>query len=241
MKKGLSPESSACKTGGMDFDVHQSLVDAQGEIDEAAAKIYEAELLERFAASPEARALAERGEGVVWARLMMALARTHLGATVPNMEADDLSFILLDTFPEKVSCDPEDAKAIVTELRAFWAFVGREFGLTNAARCAALLDRALAEAMAGALANPENFGLAKAFVMAGKAAGFDMSDQDEVEEWWRVYTEARAALDDPPPAPPAPPAPTPADRNLRNLRVRAAHFKKKAERRARRTSRRKNR
>ncbi len=212
----------------MDFDVHQSLVDEQGEIDEAAAKIYEAELMTRFAESPEARPLVEQGVG--WARLLMALARTHLGATVPTMEEDDLSFILLDTFPEKVSCEPEDAEAIVAELRAFWAFLGRAFGLENAPRCAAMLDRTLAEAMAGALANPENFGLAKAFVMAGKAAGYDMANQEEVEEWWRVYTEARAALDEP--------AATTADRNVRNLRVRAAHFKKKAERRARRTRRR---
>lgn len=100
-----------------------------------------------------------------------------------------------------------------------------------------MLDRTLTDAMAGALAKPENFGLTKAFVMDGKAAGYDMAQQEQAEEWWRVYTEAREALD----KPSAAPAPTPADRNLRNLRVRAAHFKKTAERRARRTSRRKGR
>jgi hypothetical protein len=224
----------------MTFDVHQSLVDEQGEIDEAAAKIYETELLMLFATSFEARPVIARNGGIGWVHLMMQLARTHLGVTVPTMEKDDLSFILLDTFPEKISCDPEDANAIVEELRAFWAYVGREFGLANAADCASVLDDTLTEAMTDALANPENFGLAKAFIMAGKAAGFDMNDREEIDEWWRVYTEARAAMEDEEPAQ-VPPAPTPAERNLRNLRARAWHFKKKAERRASRTSRRKNR
>jgi hypothetical protein len=217
----------------MTFDVHQSLFDAKGEIDEAAAKIYESELMTRFAESHEARALIARTGGVVWARIMMQLARTHLGATVPTMEQEDLSFILLDTFPEKISCDPEDAEEIVTELRAFWTFVGREFGLENAVHCAAMLDGDLVDAMASALGNPENFGLAKAFVMAGRAAGFDMSDKDQIEEWWRVYTEARAAVDAAMDAGQArtPLRPlTPAERN-----------KRKAERRAQRTGRRKDR
>jgi len=229
----------------MTFDVHQSLVDEKGEIDEAAAKIYETELLMLFAMSPEALQLNTGAVG--WSRLVMSLARTHLGATVPTMKREDLSFILLETFPEKISCEPEDAETIVAELRAFWAYLGREFGLANAADCGLLLDDALAEAMADALAEPDNFGLAKAFTMAGKAAGYDMSNREQIHEWWRVYTEGRTdllAVDEQParPSPPPPPPPeTPAQRYVRAMRARAAHFKKKAERRTERTSRRKNR
>ncbi|UQA61617.1 hypothetical protein [Polyangium aurulentum] len=228
----------------MTFDVHQSLVDEKGEIDEAAAKIYENELLMRFAMSPEALPLIVSNGGVGWSRLMMSLARTHLGATVPTMKREDLSFILLETFPEKISCEPEDADAIVSELRAFWVYVGREFGLANAADCASLLDSTLAEAMEDALANPDNFGLAKAFTMAGKAAGYDMSNREQIHEWWRVYTEGRSDLlaeVDKRPTPPPPPPETPAQRYVRAMRARAAHFKKKAERKAERARRRKNR
>ncbi len=42
--------------------------------------------------------------------------------------------------PRKVSVEASKAEEIVIELRAFWRFLHREFGLENAAECLAVLD-----------------------------------------------------------------------------------------------------
>lgn len=47
----------------MNLDLHRNLTDEHGEIDEEAAAELEAELMERFAQSPEARPLVGQGEG----------------------------------------------------------------------------------------------------------------------------------------------------------------------------------
>jgi hypothetical protein len=94
-------------------------------------------------------------------------------------------------------------------MRAFWRFLKREFGLANADGILRLLNDALAKRIDRALSNPATFGMAKSFVMMGKAAGFDTTSEDGIQEWVAAYN---AGLPGhlAPPVPPDAAAPWPA-------------------------------
>jgi hypothetical protein len=214
----------------MAFDIHRSLTNKHGEIDEAAAEEFEAGLMERFADSPEAKPILKRTGDVGWAASVLRYGRIYEGVTVTTMGERELSRVLLDVFPRKVSCEPSSAPKIVEELRAFWSFVRREFGVQNADECLAVLDDEIARTMERELANPRNFGMAKSFVMGGMAAGFDMTTQEGTDAFMRAYNaNLLAAGVRPAPAPGRLRLPTQAEKN-----------KKKAQRKAQRASRRKN-
>ncbi|WP_437763429.1 hypothetical protein WMF27_41030 [Sorangium sp. So ce281] len=143
----------------------------------------------------------------------------------------ELSRVLLDVFPRKVSCEPSSAPEIVEELRAFWSFARREFGLPNADECLAILNEEMSRTMERELADSRNFGMAKSFVMGGMAAGFDMTTEEGMGAFMRVYnTSLPAVARGPAPAPERLRPPTQTGRN-----------KKKAQRKAQRVSRRKSR
>lgn len=215
----------------MTFDIHRPLTNQHGEIDEAIAGEFEAELMERFAESPEASPIIERTGEVGGAGSMLEYGRIYEGVTVTTMGKRELSRVLLDVFPRKVSCEPSSAPEIVEELRAFWSFVRREFGLPNADECLTILDDEMRRTMERELANPRNFGMAKSLVMGGMAAGFDMTTEEGMGAFMRAYNaKLPAAALGPAPAPHRPRPPTHAEKN-----------KKKAQRKAQRASRRKGR
>ncbi len=56
-------------------------------------------------------------------------------AFCPQAEGD----VVFRAFPNKVSCEPDVAGAVVTELRAFFAFARRELGLKRAAAWSRML------------------------------------------------------------------------------------------------------
>jgi hypothetical protein len=215
----------------MTFDIQRSLTNKHGEIDEEAVMKFEAEIMERFAASPEAGPIIERAGSVGWASSVMEYGRSYEGVTVTTMTRRTLKIVLLDVFPRKVSCEPSAALEIVEELRAFFSFVRRAFGLTNADECLALLDGDMVKTMRRELANPENFGMAKSFVMAGMKAGFDMTRQEDMDAFMLAYNARLLAVGAGPALPPLRPRPP----------AQAAKNKKKVQRRAQRASRRKSR
>jgi hypothetical protein len=167
----------------MAFDIHRNLFDGYW-LDEDAAAEYEDQLCELFLASPEAAAL--DGDGG-WLRLMLHYAFRHVRVTPATMDEADLEEIVFDIFPRKVSCSPDSAAEIVRELAAFFAFAGRAFGLPRAADCVALLDAAAEASLRRELANPENFGIAKSFVMSGHAAGVDLNSNAGLEAWTKTF------------------------------------------------------
>jgi hypothetical protein len=209
------------------FDIHRRLTNEHGEIDEVAAEEFEAQLMERFAESPEAKPILERTGAVGWAGSVLEHGRRYEGVTLTTMGKRDLLSILLDVFPRKVSCEPSAAPEIVEEMRAFWLFLHREFGLPNAAECLAVLDDKMARTMERELADPRNFGMAKSLVMRGMAAGFDMTTEEGMGAFMLAYN---ASL----PAAALGPAPSPVQ--LR-LSTQAERNKKKAQRASRRKSR----
>jgi hypothetical protein len=86
-----------------------------------------------------------------------------------------------------VSAEAGCGQEIVTELRAFWNFLRREYGLSNAAACPRVLTAATARRLEREMQDPANFGLAKMFVMQGVASGFDMSTSEGMQAWTDTY------------------------------------------------------
>jgi hypothetical protein len=103
------------------------------------------------------------------------------------MSSGNLSEILFDLFPSKVSADAAKAPEIIRELQAFWKFLQREFHLENAAGCLKMLDDKAARRLEKEMSNPANFGMAKSFVMMGKARGFDMATEEGMNKWMVTY------------------------------------------------------
>jgi len=87
--------------------------------------------------------------------------------------------------PDRVNV--ERASQIFSELRTFWSFVDRQYGLANAREILASLDHHTAAPFEKEFANPVNFGMAKSFVMMGTQAGFDMTTRNGLAVFLAAY------------------------------------------------------
>jgi hypothetical protein len=173
------------------FDIHQSIFDrTPGEIDERRLAQYIDALMEEFAASPEAAPILEQYGGLSWTVMLLEFAGTYLGVSVPKLSLRDFNEILFELFPRKVSTEAASASAIVAELRAFWSFLHRQYGLANARKILDTLTDAAAQRLHEALSNPANFGMAKSFFMLGSQAGFDMTTQEGMDQFRLAYNSA---------------------------------------------------
>jgi hypothetical protein len=152
------------------------------EIDPHARELLEAELLRRFAASPEAGIL-EDIEDVGACRLVMDVAAGYVGQTIATLGPSDLRTILFEIIPRKVFVQPAEARSLVEALRAFYRYLDRELGLVQAASCLRVLGGKAIEKLENALSDPGNFGMAKSVLMAGAEAGFDVESREGVQAW----------------------------------------------------------
>jgi hypothetical protein len=112
----------------------------------------------------------------------------YQGVSVPDMT--DLAFetVVYDIVPAKVTVDPDEARDMVLEARAFCRYLRRAHGLENAEECLAIVeDDEAIDALHAALANPHNWGMAKSMMMAGKAKGYDISSREGIERWMGAY------------------------------------------------------
>jgi len=168
------------------FDVRQSIHDRHGEIDPDRASKYIDGLMKEFAASPEGQPVYAEGGGS-WPAMMMQYAVDYQGATPPEMSLADFNEVVFGLFPRKVSTEPESAPEIVAELRAFWAFLQRQYGLPNARQMLAALGDDAVDRLRKELADPSNYGMAKSFFMLGSKAGFDMTTQEGLDRFMLAY------------------------------------------------------
>jgi hypothetical protein len=209
----------------LDFNAYGDMED-----DEEAAD-FEETLMEQFAASNEGEALLAQGADLGWAAMMMSVARHYEGYPLTRITPAVLRLVLVGTFPRKVSCEAETSRDIVRELRAFYAFLHRAHALPYAEPCLAALDDELTQAMEEEMADPANFGMAKAFVMG---TGL-MRSNPFATPARSVSIRAQRLLGV---GTGLPAAETP---NARTPLTRAERNKKKAQRRAERDARRKGR
>jgi hypothetical protein len=172
------------------FDIHQPIYDPDGEIDGERVETYIAGLMEEFVASAEAQPVFDQYGNGGWPALMMEYAINYPGVTPPEMSLADFNEVVFELFPRKVSTEPESAPAIVAELRAFWHFLQRQYGLANAKPILASLTDTAARRLERELANPANYGMAKSFFMRGMEAGFDMTSQKGIDEFTAAYNSS---------------------------------------------------
>lgn len=200
------------------FDIHQSILNRDGEIDEERIEKYIDGLMEEFVASAEAQAVFDQYGNGGWPALMMEYGINYPGVTPPTMSLADFNEVIFELFPRKVSTEPESAPAIVAELRAFWSFLQRQYDLKNAKPILASLTDASVKRLERELANPANYGMAKSMVMRGMQAGFDMTTQKGLAEFMAAYNSSlpgggEEEFEDLPPEmpvielPPSPPSP----------------------------------
>jgi hypothetical protein len=153
----------------------------QEEVDDEARADLEDELLERFEDSPEAQALAE----LSIAPLVLDYAASSYNATIATLDAHELREVVFGIIPRNVSIDAAAASGIIAELRAFYSFLKREFGLKQADACLRELGSDAVKKLSAALSDKRNFGMAKSLFAAGAEAGFDMRSQKGIDAWMR--------------------------------------------------------
>jgi len=209
----------------MQFDVHQNLFDRNGLPNEKKVESYCDQLVTLFEESPEGQQLMEENAGIGLVSAMMEYGINYFGRSPSALSPDDLSTILFEVFPAKVSTEPENAPWIIRRIRAFWSFMAREFDLENAKECLTILTDAAAQKLQRELSNPANFGMAKSIIMMGMERGFDMSTEEGIDEWMNTYKAELMAS--PPPRLSGP--------------KRRSNKSKRAERKARQKSQRANR
>lgn len=176
------------------FDIHQFCTNKQGEWDEDKCQHFITGLVEEFAAAPEGQALLGAETWPGWAEMFLEFYFNYIEPEFPLISEEDVRDILFGLFPRKVSTEPESAPEIVAELHAFWTFLGRQYGLSQAPAILGLLNDDAISRLKSELANPGNFGMAKSLVMSGQEAGFDMSKQDEVEKFIGLYNASLPAF-----------------------------------------------
>jgi hypothetical protein len=157
------------------LDLHFKVRDENGQSDYA----YLEKLIESFAQAPEAQGIANTDRSCGhWVDLFLRYYFDYIGCCVAEITAAAVREVLFDLIPRKVSVEAEAGPEIVREVRAFWAFLGREYRLPQAAKIQAMLDDGAGLELEALLSDPSSFGMAKSFVMAGLKAGFDMSTQE---------------------------------------------------------------
>ncbi len=172
------------------LDIHQQVYDDDGEYDEGLGEDYCDDLMSAFAESPEGTAVEEHNGNLVWTHLFLDLGLNYPGTTPPEMTVSVVREILFEIFPRKVSVEADEAGEIIAEMRAFWEFLGREYGLPNAAAILRELDGNAEKRLKRELSNPNNFGMAKSFFSIGEQAGFDMSSEEGFSEFTTAYNAA---------------------------------------------------
>ena len=208
-----------------------ALLDDDGALDNDRVETYRDDLLGRFEASPEARA----EPAAHWGALLVDYAASYFGKTVTSLSSSEFRELVFEVFPRKVSVEPTAAPAIVAGLRALLAFLRREHPDSHAERCLASLEGNASQRLARLLADPSNYGPAKAFLMGGRAAGFDMSSQSGADAWIAHMRQHDLRLPMNFPVPPAAPR-----RNASSAKP-PPRQAKKTKRKAQRTARNKNR
>jgi hypothetical protein len=169
------------------FDIHQDIQNEYGEIEEERTQEYMNGLMEEFNQSSEWLAVREKCGDSAWAATMMHYATEHLGSTPAEMTLSDFNEVLFQIFPRKVSVKADEAGLIIAELRAFWSFLARQYGLENAREILETLDDSAVSRLRDKLADPANFGMAKSFFMLGTQAGYDMTTQKGLEAFQVLY------------------------------------------------------
>lgn len=174
----------------MTFDIRQlDKLDSDSEESEQALEAYQETLLELFAKSPEGEAHRQLDpEMGFWADQLMYYGYSYIGVTLPKMKAPDVEEIVTELFPRKISLSsPDDADEAIPELIAFWEYLQREYQLSQAKSILKYLRTITTNDFKAMMMDSSKFGMAKSFFMMGQSAGFDMTDENDTQEFIARY------------------------------------------------------
>ncbi len=191
----------------MSIDLNR--IDAIQDMDEAldALEDFVGELIEEFVESPEGKAYLaaypEMDEYVgSWIDNLLYFGYSYQTVTLPQMTKRDVEAIVTQLFPRKLSLlEPDEADTAMPELVAFWQFLKRAYQHPQAAKIIKALEK-IQPKFKDLMTDPSNFGVAKAFFMAGQAAGYDMTTQAGLEAFQQEYNQKLQAPETLPPMPP---------------------------------------
>ena len=172
------------------FDLNTSILDPEygDELDDGRLEKYIDGLMAEFAESAEAEAfMQEFDTSLCWPATYMNYAAQYFCATPATVTPAETAEILFEIFPRKVSVDADAAYEIIAELRAFWQFLKRTRSLAKADTILNLLTDEYADRLEAELTDPSNFGMAKSLFATGASAGFDMTDQADLNRFVLAY------------------------------------------------------
>ncbi len=176
----------------MSFNINQLdevEYDGSYESEEALTK-YQDSVLEEFALSSEGKEqIKANPEMGFWIVQLIHYGFDYIGVTLPQMDERDINEIITDLFPRKISLSSsEDADDAIPELLAFWQFLGSKYKLSNANNIIALLTE-IEPKFNHIMNDSSKFGMAKSFMTEGQKAGFDMTDQNQMNEFMQIYNK----------------------------------------------------
>lgn len=148
------------------------------------------EILRRFEESAYAKGIPGLSSG--WIQMALDYGAEYEGASFATFDARALRAVLFELFPRKVSCEASEAPHIVRSLRAFWTFAKEELTHPHAAACLAELGEEAINPLRQKLADPSNYGTAKAFFMLGRRQGYDVETEEGMWEWSMAYNAGLA-------------------------------------------------
>ncbi|EIJ34166.1 hypothetical protein [Thiothrix nivea] len=171
----------------MAFDIYA--LDEQEEFNDDVFATYQDGLLQLFAESTQGKQFqADTGEEPGnWAGHLLYYGYAYLGTSPPRMTPGEISEIVNDLFPRKITLFSEDdARYAMAELKAFWLFLEEMFQLGGNKAIIQVLEKA-EPTFGQCMMDPANAGMAKSFVMLGKQAGFDTTTQAGLHEAMLAY------------------------------------------------------
>lgn len=145
-------------------------------------------LIGQFIDSPEGKAHSVDFPGPgFWIDMLLDYGFRYEGVTLPTMSAHDVEELLTNVLPRKITLHSrESAECAIPELKAFWFYLMQAYALPQADSVIKSLDK-LAPRFVNMMFDSSRFGMAKSFMMAGQEAGFDMTNQDEMDKFMHLY------------------------------------------------------
>jgi hypothetical protein len=216
------------------LDIHYRIYGEDGERDEDAYNAYVESIWRAFVQAPEGQQTLKADPRCgQWTDIFLRYYFDYIGSSAADITAQDIREVLFELFPQKVSVAPDKAPEIIRELRAFGAFLGREFGLPQAGAIQTFLDDGAILKLKNLLADPRNYGMAKSFFMTGQQTGFDMTTEEGCGAFQAVYNASLASR-----AAPAAPIFGSLAAEVQHTSTKALRKKRKAQRQARKKNRR---
>ncbi len=171
----------------MTFNIHQ-LDNLSYEEVEPILIDYINEMINQFVDSPEGEAhIKDWPQGGNWIGSLIEMGYMYGETTLPQMSKSDVQQLMESILPRKITIlDPSEAEGAIPELVAFWKFLQREYKLHSAGAIVKYLET-LAPKFPAMMCDLSRAGFAKAFLITGQQAGFDMTTEEGIKAFQQQY------------------------------------------------------